>query len=224
LDKEYPSLSKQKGLFRMKKTLLLFLAFCTLFITPVRASWIFIDKKDNAIELTWTEEEESNLQGEESVFMKAFLEAYQAFTPQMLGIQDKYTFLQAAFADVRDDFLNKNGHFVSARKDGKVIGFVQFKETEVEHEIYIAQLAVDPDFWENGIGRELVYSIFKKRPQTNHLVVIPRRINDLARKFYAKLGFTVCSYMHPGYDPKKYIGYEWSRPEKAGSSTKPPAQ
>lgn len=74
--------------------------------------------------------------------------------------------------------------------------------------IYIFQLAVKVDHWHRGIGKRLVFSAFDLFPETKSLVVIPRKINLMARNFYFKLGFIESLYMHPGYNPEKYIGYE----------------
>lgn len=100
---------------------------------------------------------------------------------------------------------------LSAKLDGKVIGFVGFKDTDQQNEVYIAQLAVDPSYWQLGLGKELIFSIFDIKKETVRLFVIPRRINEVARQFYSHLGFTVSEYMHPGYNPQKYIGYEWNK-------------
>ncbi len=173
------------------------------------ADWTFTAKNGEQIHFSWIEQ--SDLQQEERVFIDAFMEAYKDFSLDQLGIADKFAFLKGAFEDVREDYLNGTGLLLSATLNGKVIGFVGFKETEKEHEIYISQLAIDPAYWQNGIGKELVFSIFQIKKETTHLVVIPRRINEVARQFYMHLGFTISDYMHPGYDPNKYIGYEWSK-------------
>lgn len=95
-----------------------------------------------------------------------------------------------------------------------MVGFAGFKDTDQKNEIYISLLAIDPDYWKLGLGKELVFSIFNIKQETERLVVVTRRINEVARQFYAHLGFTVSEYMHPGYNPHKYIGYEWSKDVK----------
>jgi ribosomal protein S18 acetylase RimI-like enzyme len=172
-------------------------------------AWTFTARSGDQIELDWIEQHD--LRQEEEVFINAFMEAYKDFSNEQLGIVDKYTFLKNAFQDVVEDHEKGDGYLLSAKLDGKVIGFAGFKETEQENEVYISQLAVDPRYWQLGVGKELVFSIFTIKKDTARLVVIPRRINEVARQFYAHLGFTVSEYMHPGYNPQKYVGYEWSK-------------
>lgn len=194
--------------------------FSSLFIIgllcafPIYGSWTFIDHANESIEMHWITE--SSLQGEENVFIQACLEAYQPYTPQMLGVQDKFTLLKALFADIKADFLQKNGYFLSAKKEGKVIGFIQFKQTDIEHQIYIGQIAVSPEYWKSGIGKELLMAVFKRWPQTNHILAITRSINVHARKFYEKMGFSTCDYMRAEFDATKYIAYEWKKPLPLG--------
>lgn len=187
---------------------LLFCVCSSLISSPVQA-WTFIDRSGNQIELNWIEQ--LDLSQEEQVFIDAFLEAYKDFSIEQLGISDKHTFLKSAFQDVVEDSENGKIFLLSAKLDGKVIGFAGFKDTDQNNEVYIAQLAIDPRFWQQGLGKELVFSIFDIKKETERLVVIPRRINEVARQFYSHLGFTVSEYMHPGYNPQKHIGYEWNK-------------
>jgi len=192
-----------------KNQIKIFFTVFLFFISSAYCSWTFKDRQGNKI--TIDPIGQSDLKEEEEIFITAFLEAYKDFSPEQLGVKDKLQFLQDAFADVKEDFaIGKNLAF-SAKKEGKVIGFVCFKPTEVKGQVYIAQLAVSPFYWQNGVGKELVFFVLKAIPETNHLVVIPRQLNEIARKFYEHLKFKVCDYMHPGYDPNKYIGYEWKK-------------
>ena len=119
--------------------------------------------------------------------------------------------MKEAFADVYDDVQQGLQTLTVAREGDKIVGFVGFKITEKEREIYISQLAVAPEFWKRGIGSHLVFSVFDQFEDAESLVVIPRKINSVARKFYKKLGFVESSYMHPGYNPERYIGYTWTK-------------
>lgn len=147
----------------------------------------------------------------EDIFIEAFSKAYEEFTAQQLGVKDKLVFLREAFADVYDDVTLGLQKLMVAKIEGKVVGFVGFKPTEQLYQIYISQLAVHPLYWQQGIGRWLVFSVFDIFDEVESLVVIPRRINAVARNFYQKLGFEQSSYMHPGYNPERYIGYEWMK-------------
>lgn len=154
---------------------------------------------------------EEDLKECEAIFIKAFSKAYENFTPQQLGVENIPLFLKEAFADVYDDFKSGQQKLVVAKLDGKIVGVSGFKPTEHPHQIYISQLAVEPNLWRHSIGRNLVFSALELYPDTQSLVVIPRRINTVAQNFYKKLGFHESAYMHPGYNPAKYVGYEWTK-------------
>ncbi len=190
-----------------KKFYFLFLLF--LVCLQTLSAWEFIDKKGDTIQLELVQEED--LKACQTVFVEAFSEAYRDFTPELLVVQDKLLFLQEAFADVYEDVRQNLQQLVVAKKDNQVIGFVGFKKTKQPQQIYISQLAVDPQYWQNGIGRELVFSALRLFDDVNQLVVIPRKINMIARDFYHKIGFIDSTYMHPGYNPDRYIGYEWNK-------------
>jgi ribosomal protein S18 acetylase RimI-like enzyme len=171
-------------------------------------SWEFLDRSGEPVQLELCSQKD--LIECEEVFVQAFTEAYKDFSLEQLGIQDKLVFLHEAFADVYDDVQLGLQKLVVAKKEGKIIGFSGFKKTEKPNQIYISQLAIDPEHWKQGIGRQLVFSVFYLYENVESLVVIPRRINTVARGFYQKIGFSESSYMHPGYNPEKYMGYEWT--------------
>ncbi len=145
------------------------------------------------------------------VFVNAFLLAYEDLTLEQLGVQDKTLFLKDAFGDMYRDVQTGKQKLFVAKHQEKVIGFVSFEEAEKPHQIYIAHLAVDPNYWQEGIGKRLVFSALDAFEGVDRLVVITRKVNEVAKKFYQKLGFVSSSYIHPGYSSEKYIGYEWSK-------------
>ncbi len=190
----------------MKK---LFLLFMFLLFTQAIYSLDFVNKTGHLVYLEPCQIED--LPSCESIFMTAFSEAYKDFTPEQLGVKDKVLFLKEAFADVYDDVCLGLQKLMVAKIADQVVGFVGFKETEQAHQVYISQLAVDPAYWKQGIGKWLVFSVFELFDEVESLVVIPRKINRVAHNFYFKLGFMESSYMHPGYNPARYIGYEWRK-------------
>ena len=173
---------------------------------PIYA-WEFINKSGETVTLDQCEEQD--LPYCKEVFVTAFLEAYKDFSEEQLAVQDKQQFLQSAFSDVYDDFHEGLQKILVAKLDGTIIGFAGFKPTDEPGQVYISQLAVTPAHWRSGIGKELVFASLRLYENCSHLAVIPRRINQVARNFYLKLGFTESNYMHPGYNPQKYVGYEW---------------
>lgn len=195
----------------LKKIILFFI--CALLSVQVIHSKEFETKYHEIISLELCQIDDLDVC--RSIFVESFSLAYADFTPEELGVVDKRLFLEEAFDDLYNDVMLGLQSLIVAKKEGKVIGFAGFKETEIEHQIYITQLAVDPDHWHKGIGKHLVFSVFDIYENVQKLVVIPRRINQVARYFYFGLGFVESSYMHPGYNPQKYIGYEWTRSYKA---------
>jgi ribosomal protein S18 acetylase RimI-like enzyme len=178
-----------------------------LFFIQLIHSVEFINKSREIIHLELCQKED--LIECETLFIHAFSQAYEGFTPQELGVNDKIMFLKEAFSEVSDDLSLGIQTLVVAKIEGKIVGFIGFKKTEKPYEIYITQLAVDPNYWQQGIGRGLVFSILDLYKDVQSLVVIQRKINIIAHQFYQNLGFTESSYMHPGYNPERYIGYEW---------------
>lgn len=190
----------------MLSRLVIFIIIC---IFQQLHAWDFIDKQGEIISLELCQEED--LPYCEEVFIAAFSKAYEDFTPEILGVTDKMQFLKNAFSDVYDDFKDGKQELIVAKLKNEIIGFAGFKPEDKPGQIYISQLAVHPDFWQNGIGKQLVFSVFKIYEDTNHLFVIPRKINIIARDFYFKIGFSQCDYIHPGYSAERYVGYEWIR-------------
>ena len=145
----------------------------------------------------------------EAIFIESFAKTYESFTPEMLGVSDKVQFLKIAFEDVYEDCEQNLQKLVVAKIKDEIVGFAGFKETEKKGEIYITQLAVKPIHWQKGIGTQLIFSSFAYFDRIESLVVIPRKINEIAQQFYESLGFHTSAYMHPGYSAEKYVGYEW---------------
>jgi ribosomal protein S18 acetylase RimI-like enzyme len=156
--------------------------------------------------------QESDLAACEVVFVNAFMKAYEPYTLEELAVKDKELFLKEAFSDVYADFKTGEQKLVVAKMNDTVIGFAGFKLAKDPEQIYITQLAVDPKFWRRGVAANLMQTAFKLYPDATSLVVIARRINQVARNFYIKQGFVESSYMHEGYNPERYVGYEWQEP------------
>lgn len=148
----------------------------------------------------------------EKIFIDAFSEAYKEFSAEFLGVSDKYQFLKDAFNHVFEDVEKGVQILAVAKCNGEIIGFSGFKRTEKQGQIYISQLAVDPAHWRSGIGRNLVFSSLLIFDDLESLVVIPRKINSIAIKFYETIQFKTSDYMHPGYNPARYTGFEWTKP------------
>ena len=191
----------------MNKTNLLsivFLLTSSFFISSREAQ-----KNEDSIELQWISD--SDLKREEEIFVSSFLEGYKDFPEAKSKTkQNRKEGLKNAFEKERIEFKKSNGKIllVSAKKNSEVVGFALFNKTENKGEIYIRQLAVAPEYWKQGIGKQLVFSINKKINGIKKYVLVTRRINIGAKNFYTKLGFKESEYEHEGLDPKQYVGYE----------------
>ena len=178
----------------MKKCLLFFLVSSSICLANRTIHWIT----------------QGDLAAERELFIKSFAQAYKDFTEQDLEIScTKDEFLENSFKDDREALKNGEDVYVVSIKEGdKVVGFASFDGINDVGEVYIRLLAVDPDYWYQGIGKQLVFAINQKISGIKKYVLVTRRINEMARKFYFKLGFKESDYIHEGLDPKKYVGYE----------------
>lgn len=171
------------------------------------------------VELVWTTDA-AELKKAESLFMESFFEIYSKIPLAKFGnikaeVDTKAgndaaitKFLQKAFNN-EVEALEKNEILCCIAKiNGEVIGFATFEKTKNPEEIYVSQLAVAQEFQGKGIGRQLIFSILEKQKGIKKMVVITRKVNEVAKKFYHAIGFKTSSYMHPDYNPAWYVGYE----------------
>ena len=201
-----------KNISKTNSLLIVFLLTNYFFIPSCEAQ-----KNENPVTLQWVSTNDNDLKLEEEVFVRSFLEAYKDFSEEQLQIeQNKEEWLKITFQEERDEFKKENGKvfLVSAKKDTKVVGFLLFNETENKGEVYIRQLAVDPECWKQGIGKELMFSVSEKISDIQKYVLLTRRCNTSAKNFYTKLGFKEFEYEHASLDPKKYVGYKLVVKEK----------
>ncbi len=172
------------------------------------AEWEYIDRAGTPVTFDWIKRG-SSLKKEEALYLSCFTELYKDFSADELGVEDKEAFLTKAFANVKKDFAEFRCVLLSVKKDGRVIGFIGFKPTENEKEIFITQMVLDTDYWDRGIERQMCLSICKLHDDTKRIVCVFRRINSVYKEWFTNMGFTECDYMHPGYDPQYYVGYEY---------------
>lgn len=150
---------------------------------------------------------------EKDLFVQEFAGYYRTLNTTITDPMQKLPEItDAAFEDEEKDFEERKPgtYFFRTTCEGRVVGYASFEKTDNEHEVYIRQLVVDSKFERKSIGRTIGFdAVFNSLPDTNHVVVITRRSNDKALRFYKKLGFTECPYMHEGYSAEKYVGLEF---------------
>ena len=109
----------------------------------------------------------------------------------------------------KSDINRPQGQCLVAEVDGEVVGYSVAWGTE---EVHLANLAVDPDFRHERIGRQLMAEVisFARRNQAQSIYLEVRVSNSIARQFYARLGF-VPTYLRKGYyeNGEDAIVMEW---------------
>ena len=145
-----------------------------------------------------------------ALFVRSFLATYRASN----AYTDKSD--EAVQENLANDFertVRTNLHrekqqlLVAAKKEGKVVGFALFEPLENDT-VYLAELAVSPECWGQGLGRKLTFAILEKKPTTRKIVFVTEHINKWAHAFYEALGFQPSDYTHEGYSPTHFRGYE----------------
>ncbi len=103
--------------------------------------------------------------------------------------------------------LEKDHLIHSVFDQDKMVGFVIFEKWE-RKSYYLAEMAVLPEYQGEGIGKQLVFSIFDKDPSAEKILLLTEKANPWAQSFYEKIGFKRCSFEHPNY-PIGFMGYEF---------------
>lgn len=152
------------------------------------------------------------------ISIEAMYECYKQIPANELSL-DESMGLKESLERWTDDFIenfsknlelpNCSFQLATAKKEGVSIGFAIFEMEGYPNSVYLSELVVDPHFQRQGVGRNLVFSILKKFSETEKIVLITRKANFQACAFYPAIGFVDSDYMHPGYDPRVYKGFEF---------------
>jgi len=97
---------------------------------------------------------------------------------------------------------------VALDKD-KIVGFAIYEKWD-EKSYYLAEMAVLPEYQRQGIGKQLVFSIFDQDQDAEKILLVTEKGNQWSQAFYEKIGFKHSSFQHPDY-PENFIGYEFHR-------------
>ncbi len=147
------------------------------------------------------------------IMVESFVHCYKDIPKNVLKVDSELReWLSKHFSDSFLDELKKNGHIcrlITAKADRMPAGYALFDISQSPKLIYISELAVDPSFQRRGIGKGLVFSILKFFPEAEKIVLITRKANTQARFFYPSIGFQPSNYIHDGYDPELYTGFEY---------------
>ena len=186
----------------MNKHLGVILFFIILLASStVGAERLFLDKKGNEFCFDWVAA--GDLHEEEQLFIQVFKELYKDVPEVYFGSEGLVAMLQRIF-----DEEKAKHNFISVKKDDDVVGFVSFRETERDHEIYLKLIAVDPAYRQCGIGKELILSILRELPNTEKFVLDTRKTNKVVISFCKEFGFKSRACFDKTLPQEWYIGFE----------------
>lgn len=98
---------------------------------------------------------------------------------------------------------------VTAWKEEIPVGFAIFEMKTYPTSVYLSELLVDPNSQRNSVGKNLVFSVLRRFPELEKIVLVTRKANFQATAFYPAIGFASSDYMHLGYDPEIYKSFEF---------------
>lgn len=173
----------------------------------------FTSAKGNIFNLNWedpTQISSPDLEQMRKFFISTFLKSYRLSHTRDDQSDANLEFFLADYFDhsiqpkVKND---KELFFLSAKLEDKWVGFALFERVDAET-IYMGELAISEDFWRQGLGRRMTYSIIEKDPAVHKIVLLTEWKNLQAQKFYESIGFKPVDYTHTGYSPDDYRAYE----------------
>ncbi|MFC1870751.1 GNAT family N-acetyltransferase [Candidatus Dependentiae bacterium] len=152
-----------------------------------------------------------NLKDEEELFVRAFTYGYQNITKDILKIDNLNQRLRFVFSEERIDLNDpkKNIFVIDAYYKDRLVGFISFEEYDPSNKIYIRALAIDPSFIGKGLGKKLIFICNDYLPNAKKLILATRACNEKAIGFYKHLGFQKCEKVPHGWDPARFIGFEY---------------
>ncbi len=169
--------------------------------------------------ITYAWENEPNRFESRNAYLDAFIKCYSQVPLDVLRTlsrEEMVDWLDKSFEETYADYKgSKSKLWLSAKVDGRIIGFLVIDIEKYPEEIYLSQLAIIPAYQRQGIASSMVHSLFDQFVQCKRLVVITRFANEEAIGLYNALGFKPSSYIHEGYSKELYTGFEYINPYKA---------
>ena len=192
----------------LKKTASLILLSMHLVATPEISG---NETAASQVQLTWEQPEtvhEEAIDDLRQMMIRSFLTGYRSYNAYE-DRTDEYLcdYLAGYFDSFIVPRLKEPGLLLFARNNNRIIGFALF-EKMAEDEIYVAELAIDPDFSKQGLGRRLMGAILEREPSTKRITLLTQWRNKGAQGFYEALGYQPSNFTHEGYSPDEYRAYE----------------
>lgn len=97
--------------------------------------------------------------------------------------------------DTVEDLLASGEVFVGMVQDGILLGFFSFAADETTVDIH--RVAVDPDYFRQGVATELLEFLFEAFADTRYFLVTTGASNTPALRLYEKLGFRQTETFEP---------------------------
>jgi ribosomal protein S18 acetylase RimI-like enzyme len=165
----------------------------------------------NGITYVW--EETPDHSTSKQVFLDAFVDCYSQIPLDVLGQPSREAmalWLADGFEEAYSNYQEStHSLWISAKAEGKVVGFLIIDVANYPEEIYLSQLAIDPAYHRKGIASSIIRALFEQFPECAKFVLITRRANEEAKGLYNSLGFVPSPYMHEGYSEDVYTGFEY---------------
>ena len=183
--------------------------FALLLLVVFQTAWglSLQDRQTGNISYMW--DRIADFEAASELFMESFLAAYDPIPLETLGVESKEAFLQEVIDEELElFFLDPKVHWLLAKEEGKVVGLLILDLSEYPKEVYGRQMAIHPDYLRHSVGTEMAKVAQANLPDANRIVAITRVFNTTSMVFFESLGFKRCAYMHEGYDPARYVGYE----------------
>lgn len=161
----------------------------------VEAIHSFYNKNNIPIDM-FIVKNESNFIEDKSLYLKV----YQGFDSAKQKFFDNGSeYLDHFFDNLAKDIQSQEAIYLRAFVNNRLVGCVSYdlnwkkNDSNWERNIYLNHIFIDPDFQNTGIGKELIFSVFKDSKITSRFESIIALVewyslND-PTKFYKKIGF-----------------------------------
>ncbi len=131
-----------------------------------------------------------------TLFSKAYEVIIKAFIPVVKdkNEQEAEKYLREKYAPWYKKYcglLKEKKAFLHCYKNNKnnVVATILFSPIQDSNKAYIEKLAVKPGYQRNGVGKRLIFSIFRRYPKIKKIELHTLLSNEKAQRFYQRLGF-----------------------------------
>lgn len=113
-------------------------------------------------------------------------------------------------ATIDEEFFTPSD-WILITDDTILVGCLIIDSSHYPEFLYIKQGFIKPSHFRKGLIKNIVPFIANQYPQCDTLYSITRKTNEVSISLHKSLGFTPSTYMHEGYDPEIYTGFEYTR-------------